>query len=112
MGMIVNVACLLTGGIRLRFRWKAPVASQTGPRRKSRRPARTQRERRAVAHELDVLLGLDDDPLTPSELQGQQQLPLLASADERDLDEIEAEAEAVLDSSSAAGSDRERAPAA
>jgi hypothetical protein len=54
LGVIVNVACFLTGGIRMRFRWKVPARQQTQQRRRTRR-------RR-------------DEPVVPAEVEGQQQL--------------------------------------
>jgi small basic protein len=59
LGVIVNVACLLTGGIRMRFRWNAP--------------ARTRRRAVPASEEAS------DDHV---ELEGQQELDLDLDPDE------------------------------
>jgi hypothetical protein len=64
LGVIVNVACLLTGGIRLRFRWNAPAREEGAPGRRRRDQARGP-EPTVATDEADT-----------GELEGQQQLEL------------------------------------
>jgi hypothetical protein len=57
LGVIVNVACFLTGGIRMRFRWKVPAQQQARQRRRHRREPRRP-----------------GGPVVPAEVDGQQRL--------------------------------------